>query len=115
MCPACEKKVREWKVVRLEEFTIVEEVPQGRRTRSKIVADTVTVERNETNAVFSDKHTIPPPASQAEPTQYHHNLDPLMRKETTILSLTVPDSSQQTGDGGEGGSFTITTELVGSG
>ena len=115
VCPACEKKVREWKVVRLEEFTIVEEVPQGRRTRSKIVADTVTVERNETNAVFSDKHTIPPPASQAEPTQYHHNLDPLMRKETTILSLTVPDPSQQTGDGGEGGSFTITTEIVGSG
>ena len=58
-------------------------------------------------------HTIPPPAPQAEPTQYHHNLDPLMRKETTILSLTVPDPCQQA-DGG-GGSFTITMEIVGSG
>ena len=69
--PRCEQNVREWNVVRLEEFTIVEEVqvPQGRRTRggAKKVADTVTVERKETNAVFSETHTIPPSAPQAEP------------------------------------------------
>ena len=115
-CPHCKGKVREWCVVRSEEYTVIERVQVvGTQTRSMGPSVKMkTIEHIKRRTVLSSTHSIPFPTLQSEPTQYHESLDGTMKKEVTVLSLTVSDPRIQAGRDDQS-SLTCSMEMVGQG
>ena len=114
-CPVCKGKVRKWKI--LEAVEVEEEIsvppPARRQTRSSSRRSPKEpeekIKRISSQIVESKTFTIPLAELDSEPTQYHQRLNPVLKKQTAILTLTVHDPSDPSG----GRSLNFSVEMVG--